>query len=303
MNRIIQALLCLLLLLPVCGARAEGQSAYIENEWNFAEGSMDVSGGIPRDASGALGKIARRGVLRVAVTAPLIPRVFTDPDLPEGDQLTGADIRLARCIAERMGVRLKIVPLEETQLLTALSEEHCDLAISALSYTPGRALACTMSKAYHYPESKAKMTLVVRQEDRDRFSSLADLENRTLVAQSNSLPEAFGAMHVNHYLEFRRVSSPQTVFETVARGEADAGLVLIRTAEVWFRLHPDSDLVWLTDMAMTPDRVFQGDRVAARKGETQLIWFVNGVIDGLLNADAYQDWLEEAQERADELGL
>ena len=40
----------------------------------------------------------------------------------------------------------------------------------------------------------------------------------------------------------------------------------------------------------------------AKKGELQLMYFVNGVIDEVLDG-LYEKWVGEAQQRADELGL
>ena len=38
---------------------------------------------------------------------------------------------------------------------------------------------------------------------------------------------------------------------------------------------------------------FEGDRVAAPKGELELIYFVNGVIDEVLESGQYQRWFEQ----------
>jgi hypothetical protein len=48
---------------------------------------------------------------------------------------------------------------------------------------------------------------------------------------------------------------------------------------------------------------FEGDRIAAKKGEGQLIAFVNGVIDEVLASGQYMEWYEEASRRANALGL
>ena len=56
-------------------------------------------------------------------------------------------------------------------------------------------------------------------------------------------------------------------------------------------------------IAFTLDEPYLGDRIAAKKGELQLIYFVNGVIDEVLEDGTYIRWIEEAQKRADELGL
>ena len=45
-----------------------------------------------------------------------------------------------------MGVRLEVIPLESTQILLAVSEDHSDLTISGVTFTPGRAITYTLSK-------------------------------------------------------------------------------------------------------------------------------------------------------------
>ena len=274
MKKWVLCLLLAVLLLPWItfpGARADGQS-YVENEWNFVSQSMNPADGIPEDVSGALAHIVRNGVLRVAVLADLAPRVFRDPARDEADPWAGADIELARLIARRMGVALKIVPLESFELLPSLMEEQCDLAISALSYTPARALYYTLSKGYYMPKELNEAGLI-------------------------------GIHRVTNYLEFRRFSSPVAVFEAVAEGKADAGLVNIQTAETYFRLNPDSGLCLAEGLVFTPEPEYLGDRIAARKGEIQLMYFVNGVIDEALDEGLYDTWLTEARAQAAKLGL
>ncbi len=298
-------LLCAVLL---CGAaprpaRGEEQRSYTENEWNFIEESMDVSRGIPEDASGALGRIARNGVLRVATVDAGTARVFRDASAGTDAAYDGADIRLAGAIAEKMGVALKIVPLEETQVLLSLSEEQCDLAIASLAYTPGRALAYEMSKSYDDGDHEDTVSLIVRENTRYRIASIEDLENRVIVAQSNSLAEALGALQIRKYKEFRRVFTPSGIYEMVAAGKADAGLVLVRRARAYLGRYPDCGLKLLEDVTLAPAPAFTGNRVAARKGEMELIYFVNGVIDGLTADGSYARWLEEAAARMEAPGL
>ena len=94
----------------------EGQ-IYVENEWNFVDGSMNAMRGIPDDATGVLDRIRRKGVLRVATEPYYPPQEFIDPDMTGQEQYAGADMELARMIAERMGVKLEIIPMEFTQVL------------------------------------------------------------------------------------------------------------------------------------------------------------------------------------------
>jgi len=48
---------------------------------------------------------------------------------------------------------------------------------------------------------------------------------------------------------------------------------------------------------------YEGDRIAGKKGELQLMYFVNGVIDEMNEKDLYHQWLEAAQARMDELEM
>ena len=294
---IMAAFLCL------CGLTAGmGEEVYVENEWNFVDQSMDVSQGIPANATGVLDRIKRRGVLRVATEPYFVPQEFIDPTKEGQEQYVGADIELAKLIAERMGVRLEIVPMEFTQVLPSVTEDQCDLTISAVVFTPGRASAYAMSKGYYFPDRSASTAFVIREEDREKITSIGDLRDKTIVAQANSLQEALASSHVYNYKEFRRVSSVQAVYEALKQGKADAGVVDMETAETYVRNNPDAGLIVADGLRFKMEDYFLGDRVVAKKGELQLMYFVNGVIDEVVDGK-YEQWVNDAQKRADELGL
>ncbi len=282
---------------------AAAESYYLENEWNYVDGSMDVSHGIPDNATGVLERIKRKGVLRVATEPYYAPQEFIDPALSGQAQYVGADMELARLIAERMGVELEIIPMEFTQVLVALTENQCDLTISAVAFTPGRASSYTMSKGYYNFESTATAAFVIREEDAEKIRSIDDLADKTLVVQGNSLQEALVVKHVYQYLQFRRTSSIQAVYDAVQKGKADAGIVDMATAPNYIRNNPGAGLMLAEGLNFKLEKEYLGCRVVAKKGEMQLVYFVNGVIDEVLADGSYDKWLEEAKARADELGL
>jgi polar amino acid transport system substrate-binding protein len=282
---------------------ASADIRYVENEWNFVDGSMDVTHGIPENATGVLDRIRRKGVLRVATEPYFAPQEFIDPEKKDQEQYAGADMELARLIAERMGVALEIIPMDFSDVLPALTEDLCDLTISAIAFTPGRAAAYTMSKGYYFSESLASTAVIIREADRENITTEKDLSDKRIVAQSSSLQEAQAADHILSYLEFRRVSSVQTVYEAVRDGRADAGIVDMETAETYIRNNPDAGQALVEGIYYTLDEQYLGDRIVAKKDELQLMYFVNGVIDEVLESGAYTRWMEEAQKRSDELGL
>lgn len=277
-------------------------SVYTVNEWNYVDSSMDVSGGIPEDASGTLARIRERGVLRVATEPYYPPQEFIDPAFDGQDKYRGADMELARLIAERMGVDLQISEMEFRDVLPAVAGDECDLAISALSFTPGRASSYTMSKGYYFSDIP-KTVIIIRAADEAEIKSVEDLAGKTLAAQQGSLQEAMMAAGVYVYKEFRRMSQVQEVYSAVTRGDADAGAVDAETAIEYLENNPQDGLMIVPGIEFPLRYEYLGDRIAARNGEYQLIAFVNGVIDEVLENQLYDEWIAEARQRARELGM
>ena len=277
---------------------------YVENEWNYLDAAMDPDKGIPEDAEGALARIRRNGVLRVAADFDCAPLNFLDPEADGNGQYAGLDMMLAREIAKKLDVELVVVPMKPTQKLSALLDDRVDLTISAVTYTPERALYYTMSSGYCYPENEEPdIGVLIRKGE--TVTSLQELENKRIVAKSNTLQEAFAAENkdLDKCEEFYRVVSSRTVYEMVESGKADAGIVSIQIANTYFLNDPESRLCLAEGLEFPVDKKFRGYRVAAKKGETQLIAFVNGVIREAEENGELQKWLDEARERAEALGL
>ena len=282
---------------------AQPEEQYIENAWNFVEDSMDVSAGIPEDAEGVLADIRDNGVLRVATEPYFPPQEFIDPDLEGQDRYVGSDMELARLIARRMGVELRIVPMDFSEVLTAVSEGNCDLAISGLSYTPGRAARMTLSKGYYFSDVRAGSGLMIRAADSGRITGIDSLKRRNIAAQSGSIQEAFMYENVFHYREFRRLASVQAIYQALMDGSIDAALLDLQSGTAYIEGNPRCGLMFVPGIHFTQEEQFEGDRIAARKDEGQLIAFVNGVIDEVVESGQYQEWYETYAARSEALGF
>lgn len=284
----------------VCSAAEE---LYVENNLNFVDGSMDVSNGIPENAEGVLRKIRERGVLRVATEPYFPPQEFLDEEKEGQEQFAGADMELARMIAERMGVELEIVPMEFTRVLEAVADDECDLAISALSFMPSRAETNELSKGYYYAGAAAGSGLIIRAENGENIRTIDDLADKTIVAQSGSIQESLMVENVIYYREFRRVSAASDCYDAVRKGLADAACVDYDTGIGYIREHPGENLMMVEGITFSMKKEYEGDRIAGRKGELQLMYFVNGVIDEVISKDLYSRWLEAAEIRMGQLDL
>ena len=98
--------------------------------------SCTACGGQAKDR---LAEIKARGYIEFCTEPYFAPMEFIDPSKTGDEQFVGVDIEIAKYIAEKMGVELKIVPLDFTPLLAAIADGRYDLALSAIAYSPSRA--------------------------------------------------------------------------------------------------------------------------------------------------------------------
>lgn len=287
----------------ICAYAADTNEQYVENVWNFVDRSMDISNGIPEDAGGVLERIRKTRTLRVATEPYYPPQEFIDPTKVGWKRFAGSDMELAQLIADRMGVTLEIVPMDFTDVLPAVENGTCDLAISALSYTPARAASYELSKGYYFSEDNVGNGIMIRIEDQDKYKTILDFSDKVIIAQSGSLQESIMAENFLKYQEFIRLNTVQDVFTAMENGIADGAMVDIEIAQSYIEREPDCGLMIVPDIQFHLEEQYMGDRIAAKKGQIQLLYFVNAVIDEVVDSGKYMEWYHEAEKLAASLGL
>ncbi len=261
-----------------------------------------ASGG-DTEAANRLEEIKARGYIEVATEPYFAPNEFIDPTKSGDEQYVGADIELAKAIADEIGVELKLIPLEFSAVLASINTGKHDLAISALAWTPTRAENLEMSIGYHYSDSSL-YTVLVREEDAASITCLDDLKGKKVVCQSGSLQEQLikDAMDVSELGELMYVSSTNDGYLMVSEGKADACVCALVNGDLYAAAN--DGLTTLPDAIDFPvSEEYEGTRVGAPKGETELIEVVNQVIQELNDSGQYNEWYEEYSEYAKSLGL
>lgn len=248
-----------------------------------------------------LEEIMQRGYIEVATEPYFAPNEFIDSSKQGDEQYVGSDIEMAKYIADKMGVELKIVPLEFAAVLSSITEGKYDMAISALAYTPARAEAMNLSKGYRFDAEADMYGVLVRSENVDKYPDPAALADAVIVAQSGSLQEMFVNDQVPKYKEFKRVSATTDGFLMVQENKADAAVTEITTAELFAAANPGVSVA--NGLRFTVDPETQGTRIGIPKGETELTDKVNEIIDELVASGQYDKWYEEYSEYAKTLGV
>lgn len=250
-----------------------------------------------------LDAIKERGYIEVVTEPYFAPQEFIDPTKEGVEKYVGSDIELAKYIADKLNVELRIIPLEFTAVLGSISEGKYDLAISALAYTPARAEAMNLSKGYYFSDTNAGYGLLIRKVDESIIKTPEDINDKVIVAQSGSLQEMFVNSQVPKYKEFKRVSATTDGLLMVQENKADACVVSIDMAQLYIDANPNANLTIVKDFKFEVDKEFDGTRIGIPPGETELTNEINKIIDEVLETGIYEKWWVQYTEYAKSLGL
>lgn len=278
------------------GAGSQGT----DGEKNASTETEDTSAG---EKKNRLEEILERGYLEVATEPYFAPNEFIDPSKQGDEQYVGSDIELAHLIADKLGVELRIIPLEFSAVQTGVTEGKYDMAISALAYTPARAEAMELSDGYRFDNEAVQYGLMVRNEDLEHIKSAEDLADRVVVCQSGSLQEMFAQEQIPACKELKRVSATTDGFLMVQEGKADAVVTEKTTAQLYIDANSGCDMTIVPDFSFVVDETTQGTRIGMPKGETELRDRVNEILADVVESGIYDQWYLEYQDYARGLGL
>lgn len=202
-------------------------------------------------AADPLADVRSRGVLRVAIEGTYPPFNFKDP---RSGQLTGFDVELARLVGARLGVRVQFLIVEWSAVLPAVSSGKVDAAVGQVIITPAREQAFDFSTPYTYSYSQ----LIVRQNERANYATLADLKGRIVGVHQGSVYEqralAAPGVKVMSY-----PAAPEKL-QDLAFGRLDAVLddslmvtYLLKTAQLPIKAGPRLDPVERAGVVMPKD--------------------------------------------------
>jgi cyclohexadienyl dehydratase len=116
-----------------------------------------------------LDQILQRGVLRVGTTGDFKPFSYFNPTT---NLYEGHDIDAAGLLAESLGVKVEFVKTTWPTLLKGIQENQYDIAMCGIT----RNLARQKVAALTHPYINVGKSPLVRSADRDRFKTLADID-------------------------------------------------------------------------------------------------------------------------------
>ena len=244
--------------------------------------------------------IQERGYIEVCTEPYFAPFEFIDPSKTGDAQYVGMDMELARYMAQKLGVELRIVPLEFSALLAGMSEGKYDMAISALAYSPERGENMNLSKGYYFGE--ADYGFLVRQGEENRYDSIDSLKDAVVITQSGSVQEALYNQYINGACkEFKLVANMTDGYLAVAEGKADVCICSTASAQLYADANGGMSI---PDYRFEVDPNMNGTCVAMpMEGTESLAELVNQCIAELKENGQTDVWYSEYEEQAAALGI
>lgn len=249
-----------------------------------------------------LDQIKKAGVLQVATEPYFAPYEFIDPSKDGDDKYLGADVELMKAIAKELGVKLEIVPLDFTAVLTGITTAKYDMAISAIAYSLDRSENMNLSNVYK--ASDTGYGFIVRAADADKYNSVADLKNAVVATQSGSVQEGIYRSDVTDKAckELKLFAQMTDAYLAVQEGRADVCICSTESAQLYAEAN-DNVLV-VPSFRFKVDPNMNGTVVACPKnGTDELMKVVNKVVDKLKGDGSIDKWFDEASAQAKALGV
>ena len=246
-----------------------------------------------------LAKIKEQGYIEMVTEPYFAPFEFIDPS-KEGDaQYVGMDIELGKKIAEKIGVELKIVPLEFSAVLAGVVDGKYDMAISAIAYSPSREEAMLLSDGYKLTSDEG-YGFLTRIEDADKYTCIEDLANAVVVTQSGSVQEGIYNDQVKSCKEFKLVSAMTDGYLAVAENKADVCIVSKASARLYAEANGG---LAVSEFTFDTDPKLSSTVVGVPKGGESLMAVVNEVIAEQTANGNIDTWYDEYAELAATIGI
>lgn len=203
------------------------------------------------------------------------------------DQIVGFDIEIAKQIAADMGANLEVKDMDFKALLSELSSGRVDFVISGMTPDENRKKAVDFSNNYY----KAEQAVVIREKDKDKYSTMKSLEGVSFGIQTGSIQEDIAKTIPNS--KITGLSKINDIIMQLNSGRVDASIMEKPVAEAFLK-----NVKGLAIADAVPDYKEDGYAIGVKKGNTELVDHINKTLDRLNSEKKIEQFVSEASDLA-----
>lgn len=235
-------------------------------------------------------EIQEKGVLVVGCDASYAPYSFVDVTTGNTDPV-GIDIEIAKELADRLGVEMKLEPMIFNAVISALATDKLDVVIDGVTPSDEQRETVDFSKEYMTCEEG----IVVKKENAEKFKTCEDFAGYTVAANIGSSEERF----VQECLPGATLLSLDRIPSSMMELQADnvAGVCMEKTVGQQY-VDAYDNLTW----SEASDSSYNSIKaIAVNKGNDDLLELVNTVIDECVSSGKIDEWLSVYSKQAAEM--
>ena len=238
------------------------------------------------------------GKLIIATSTDYAPYEFIDLTKEGQDKFVGADMTLARYIANKLGLELEIKSMNFDVVLTALDSDKADLAISGFTYSDSRAASYLFSDSY-FLEGEGDQIIVTTKENASKYTSLADFNKKEvkIAAQAASVQKDLVVAQLPN-ATLVEITDLQTALTALEEGTYDAVAMSFNGASSAVAVKTSLQIVENVKFEQEDSNLY----VLTAKNNSKLMDAVNEIIKEVYDQNLYATWMEEAAELFADLG-
>lgn len=162
------------------GSNDAADESGVADEGDADSESDAADEGDAADGDSAAGLTVNDGVLTMATNAYFPPYEYY-----EGDEIVGIDADIAKAIADKLGLELKIEDMEFEAIILAVQSGKADIGLAGMTVRPDRQESVNFSDTY-----ATGIQVVIVKEDSD-IKSLEDLEGKKIGVQLMTTGDIF----------------------------------------------------------------------------------------------------------------
>ena len=229
------------------------------------------------------------GVLTVATSPDYAPYEFYALDAEGNPSLAGFDMALAQYIADELGLKLEVVPMDFNGILGEMAANTADLAIAGLSPDPERLEAMDFSDIYY----DGKQAFVTTKTAAAKFTDLASTNKAefAIAAQTGTIQEELAKTYSPNANYISLPKATDIIGELVAN-QLDGAYVEWDVAVAYQANYPE-----LTILCEVPYEA-EGNVIGVRKGNEALLNAVNKALNKCVEEGTFAKFVAEALELA-----
>lgn len=240
----------------------------------------------------SLDKVLSSGKLILGTSPDFAPYEFIDVTKTGQESYVGADIELAKYIAQELGVELEVQAMDFAAVMAAVQQGTVDIGISGFAWKQDRADAMDLSVTFN---AGAYQGLLVRTEDADKYKTLADFNGKKVAVQNGSLQHDLLSQQIPEAIPEMVATTSDGIMMLVS-GKVDA---VGMSGGIGDQYAKNNDDIVMSEALY--EYTSLGNVACLKKGSPELLARVNEIIAEAEASGKYAQWVAECTTLADEL--